>query len=214
MREQWKLIEDLKEQKLRLEKNRPVTRPAILKKVEKRESLESVLPEVTITEQTTSTGEHSGDTPVSEAAYSDDFEDCSSETASIVPKTPELVKKVREREAQRAAKREEIKTYHEKKLAEERAQTVAKKEAEQKAEEDDRKRRREMWRLARKEESERDKKRVMEKERQINLSVQAQEFHKHLVVKQYGFRPWLKLIINKRVEASIAEDMYQTKMKR
>ena len=99
-------------------------------------------------------------------------------------------------------------------MAEEKAKAIAKKEAEQKAEEDERKRRREIWRQARKEEAERDKKRVMEKERQINLSVQAQEFHKHLVVKQYGFRPWLKLIINKRVEASIAEDMYQTKIKR
>ena len=211
MREQWKLIEDLKEQKLRLEKNRPLTRPGIVKKIEKCEPLEPTLPDVGVKKESEISPEGS---PVSEMAYSEDFEDCSSEAASIVPKTPDLVKRVREREAARAAKREQIKLFHERKLAEERAAAIAKKEAEQQAEEEERKHRREMWRAARREEAERDKRRVEEKERQIRLTQLAQEFHRHLTVKQYGFRPWLKLIISRKVEGSLAEKHHTTKMKR
>ena len=128
------MIEDLKEQKLRLEKNRPLTRPGIVKKIEKCEPLlQPALPDVNKdVAQPLETA--AGSSPVSEPAYSEDFEDCSSETASsIVPKTPELVKRVREREAARAEKRAQIKLFHEKKLAEERAAAVAKKEAEQQA---------------------------------------------------------------------------------
>ena len=218
MREQWKLIEDLKEQKLRLEKNRPLTRPGIVKKIERCEPLlEPTLPDVGTVKK--ESPQHTREicpegSPVSEMAYSEDFEDCSSEAASIVPKTPDLVKRVREREAARAAKREQIKLFHERKLAEERAAAIAKKEAEQQAEEDERKHRREMWRAARREEAERDKRRVEEKERQIRLSQLAQEFHRHLTVKQYGFRPWLKLIISRKVEGSLAEHHHTTKIKR
>ena len=133
MREQWKLIEDLKEQKLRLEKNRPLTRPGIVKKIEKCEPLlQPALPEVN--KDVPQPLETTAGSPMSEPAYSEDFEDCSSETASsVVPKTPELVKRVREREAARAEKRAQIKLFHEKKLAEERAAALAKKEAEQQA---------------------------------------------------------------------------------
>ena len=215
MREQWKLIEDLKEQKLRLENNRPTTKPGIVKKIEKRESLiDPALPEVEKKVLSPSTEVEVEDVPVSEVAYSDDFEDSVSEAASIVPKTPELVKKVREREEQRKAKMAEIKLFHEKKVAEERAKKEAKKEAEQKAEENDRKRRREMWRLARKEEAEKDKRRIAEKERQIRLAAVARDFHAQLTVKQYGLRPWLKLVISRRVEAAMAENIYTTRIKR
>merc|ERR1711879_35682 len=64
------------------------------------------------------------------------------------------------------------------------------------------------------EEAERDKRRVQEKERQIKLTQMAQEFHKHLTVKQYGFRPWLKLMISKKVESSLADNHHTTKIKR
>ena len=214
MREQWKLIEDLKEQKLRLEANRPATKPHMVRKIEKREPLEPILSVETPKAPTPPTEDLQDDPPVSEIAYSDDFEDCSSEAASIVPKTPELLKKVREREAERAAKRAEIKLFHEKKLAEERAAAAAKKDSEQRAEEEDRQRRRELWRQARREEADKDKRRLKEKERQIKLTELAREFHAHLIVKQFGLRPWLRLIINRKIKASLAGDMYNTKMKR
>ena len=216
MREQWKLIEDLKEQKLRLEKNRPLTRPGIVKKIERCEPLEQSLPDVGAKKESPqlATEMCPEGSPVSEIAYSEDFEDCSSEAASIVPKTPDLVKRVREREAARAAKREQIKLFHERKVAEERAAAIAKKEAEQQAEEEERKHRRELWRAARREEAERDKRRVQEKERQIRLTQLAQQFHRHLTVKQYGFRPWLKLIISRKVEGSLAENHHTKKIKR
>ena len=35
--------------------------------------------------------------PVSETAYNEDFEDSSSEATSVIPKTPDLLKRVRER---------------------------------------------------------------------------------------------------------------------
>ena len=216
MREQWKLIEDLKEQKLRLEKNRPLTRPGIVKKIERCEPLEPSLPDVCAKKESPQLATEicPEGSPVSEIAYSEDFEDCSSEAASIVPKTPDLVKRVREREAARAAKREQIRLFHERKVAEERAAAIAKKEAEQQAEEEERKHRRDLWRAARREEAERDKRRVEEKERQIRLTQLAHQFHRHLTVKQYGFRPWLKLIISRKVEGSLAENHHITKIKR
>jgi hypothetical protein len=82
------------------------------------------------------------------------------------------------------------------------------------AEEEERRGRREAWRQARREEADRDKRRVLEKERQLRLAEQARQFHRHLTVRQFGFRPWLRLVIGRRVETRLADDLYRTKTKR
>ena len=101
MREQWKLIEDLKEQKLRLEKNRPLTRPGIVKKIERCEPLEPTVSDASSVKRESPHLEKvvcPEGSPVSETAYNEDFEDSSSEATSVIPKTPDLLKRVRERE--------------------------------------------------------------------------------------------------------------------
>ena len=40
------------------------------------------------------------------------------------------------------------------------------------------------------------------------------EFHRHLTVRQYGFWPWLKLIISRKVEGTLAEYHHTTRIKR
>ena len=219
MREQWKLIQDLKEQKDRLQNNQPATKPHIVKKLEertnhKRQIAEDIKQEELDKIETTQDDDNNTERAVSEDSYSDDFEDCSSEAQSIIPRTPELVKKVKEREENRAKRREEIKKMHQTKVEQEKERLKALKEKEIEKEEERRKENREMWKKKRREEIERDKKRLSEKDRQIKLAEVAKKFHRQLLIKQYGFRPWLKLLIHLKVEYSVAQQAYQNKLKR
>lgn len=215
MREQWKMIESLKEQKNRLQHNRPATNSKIVKKIEKRLLLED---EINDSFSYTEDYEASKDTlPIIETEkkiedstgsdnYSDDFEDCVSETqSSICPKTPEMLRKVREREERRAARREEIRKMHQERVEQERERLNALKEKEIQDEIDERKKTRELWKKKRKEEMEKDRKRLAEKDRQEHLMRMAEDFHLKLSLKQYGFRPWIKLMAESRSRMLQAE---------
>ena len=87
-------------------------------------------------------------------------------------------------------------------------------EKEMQKEEEEMKEIRETWKKKRREELERDKKVLAEADRQINLVEVAKKFHRHLLIKQYGLRPWLKLLHHLKVEYSDSEKMYQTTLKR
>ena len=233
MREQWKLIESLKEQKSRLQNNRPTTNSKIVRRIEKKIFIENEINEcldltddrATATVETrhkakfqeeteeksfTTTNETSSD-----CNYSDDFEDCSSETqSSIVPKTPEMLRKVREREQKRAARRDEIRKMHQERVEQERERLKALKEKEIQDEIDDRKKTREIWKKKRKDEMEKDKRRLVEKERQEKLLAIAAEFHRKLIMKQFGLTPWVKLIKDTRRKRLEADKLYYNNLHR
>ena len=126
MREQWKIIESMKEQKLRLQNNRPATNNRIVRKLEKKIMIEDEIDEaLDAGEDTKVINEErleKNNECYSDCHYSDDFEeDCSSETqSSIIPKTPEMLRKVREREKARTEKREEIRRMHQERVEQER----------------------------------------------------------------------------------------------
>ena len=129
MREQWKTIESLKEQKTRLQNNRPATNNQIVRKLEKKMMIENEINEALDIEDDTDKNEGKDNTEehtlekhesYSEYSYSDDFEDCASETqSSIIPKTPEMLRKIREREKARTEKREEIRKMHQDRVEQE-----------------------------------------------------------------------------------------------
>lgn len=243
MREQWKLINSLKEQKNRLENHRPATNSKVVKRIEKKILIENEINETlgieekldsninlhrkdwnsgsikgniqenNVDENTTNNQEDCEDEARNESNsdcnYSDDFEDCSSETqSSIVPKTPEMLRKVREREERRAARREEIRKFHQERVEVEKERLKALKDKEIQDEIDERKKTREIWKKKRKDEMEKDKKKLSEKERQEKLHEVAREFHRKLTIKQFGLRPWLKLITDLRQKALIANQFY------
>ena len=220
MREQWKIIESMKEQKLRLQNNRPATNNRIVRKLEKKIMIEDEIDEAL------DAGEDSKDFSeerleknnecYSDCHYSDDFEeDCSSETqSSIIPKTPEMLRKVREREKARTEKREEIRRMHQERVEQERERLRALKEKEIQDEIEERKKTREIWKKRRTEEMEKDKRRLSEKERQEQLVVVAKDFHRKLQMREYGLRPWLKLITTNRQKRLEADQKYQQKLKR
>ena len=225
MREQWKMIESLKEQKNRLKHNRPATNTKIVKKMEKKIFLEDEINEsFDYTEKTeimeTPHENHSVEDKKTEGSssdcnYSDDFEDCLSETqSSVCPRTPEMLKKVREREERRTARREEIRKMHEERVEQERERLRMLKEKEIQEEIDERKKTRELWKKKRKEEMERDRRRLAEKERQELMMKTAEEFHKTLIIKQFGFRPWMKLVDDAKNKLSKAEQFYESSIKR
>ena len=233
MREQWKLIESLKEQKSRLQNNRPTTNSKIVRRIEKKIFIENEINEcLDLTDdQVTAAGETrhkakfqeeveeksfttTNDTS-SDCNYSDDFEDCSSETqSSIVPKTPEMLRKVREREQKRAARRDEIRKMHQERVEQERERLKALKEKEIQDEIDDRKKTREIWKKKRKDEMEKDKRRLVEKERQEKLLAIAAEFHRKLTMKQFGLTPWVKLIRDTRRKRLEADKLYYNNLHR
>ena len=233
MREQWKLIESLKEQKSRLQNNRPTTNSKIVRRIEKKIFIENEINEcLDLTDdQVTAAGETrhkakfqeeveeksfttTNDTS-SDCNYSDDFEDCSSETqSSIVPKTPEMLRKVREREQKRAARRDEIRKMHQERVEQERERLKALKEKEIQDEIDDRKKTREIWKKKRKDEMEKDKRRLVEKERQEKLLAIAAEFHRKLTMKQFGLTPWVKLIRDTRRKRLEADKLHYNNLHR
>ena len=225
MREQWKIIESMKEQKLRLQNNRPATNNKIVRKLEKKIMIENEINEALDASEETNekaakdlTEEilNKNNECYSDCHYSDDFEeDCSSETqSSIIPKTPEMLRKVREREKARTEKREEIRRMHQERVEQERERLRTLKEKEIQDEIEERKKTREIWKKRRSEEMERDKRRLSEKERQEKLIVVAKEFHRKLQMREYGLRPWLKLITNNRHKRLEADHKYQQKLKR
>ena len=217
------MIESLKEQKSRLQNNRPATNVKIVKKIEKKMLIENEINEsLDVMEDSPSISQTEDPKSVSfdchsnsDYNYSDDFEDCSSETqSSIIPKTPEMLRKVREREEQRAAKREEIRKIHQERVEHERERLRVLKEKEIQDEIDERKKTREIWKRKRREEAEKDRRKIEEKERQMNLYQLAAEFHRKLIIKQYGWRPWKKLIDEKRKKNIISEDHCIKKLRR
>ena len=224
MREQWKIIESMKEQKLRLQNNRPTTNNKIVRKLEKKIMIENEIDEAL--DAGDDINERAGkdysedrlekNECYSDCHYSDDFEeDCSSETqSSIIPKTPEMLRKVREREKARTEKREEIRKMHQERVEQERERLRRLKEKEIQDEIDDRKKTREIWKKRRNEEMERDRRRLSEKERQEKLLLVAKDFHLKLQMREYGLRPWLKLITNNRQKRLEADQNYQHKLKR
>ena len=225
MREQWKIIESMKEQKLRLQNNRPATNNKIVRKLEKKIMIENEINEaLDVSEDTnekaakdfTEERLEKNNESYSDCHYSDDFEeDCSSETqSSIIPKTPEMLRKVREREKARTEKREEIRRMHQERVEQERERLRTLKEKEIQDEIEERKKTREIWKKRRSEEMERDKRRLSEKERQEKLIVVAKDFHRKLQMREYGLRPWLKLITNNRHKRLEADQKYQQKLKR
>ena len=225
MREQWKIIESMKEQKLRLQNNRPATNNKIVRKLEKKIMIENEINEALDASEDTNEKAAKDFTEerieknnecYSDCHYSDDFEeDCSSETqSSIIPKTPEMLRKVREREKARTEKREEIRRMHQERVEQERERLRTLKEKEIQDEIEERKKTREIWKKRRSEEMERDKRRLSEKERQEKLIVVAKEFHRKLQMREYGLRPWLKLITNNRHKRLEADHKYQQKLKR
>ena len=224
MREQWKIIESMKEQKLRLQNNRPTTNNKIVRKLEKKIMIENEIDEALDAGENTNerAGKDYSEERLektecySECHYSDDFEeDCSSETqSSIIPKTPEMLRKVREREKARTEKREEIRRMHQERVEQERERLRRLKEKEIQDEIDDRKKTREIWTKKRNEEMDRDRRRLSEKERQEKLLVNAKDFHQKLQMREYGLRPWLKLITNNRQKRLEADQNYQHKLKR
>ena len=220
MREQWKIIESMKEQKLRLQNNRPATNNRIVRKLEKKIMIEDEIDEaLDAGEDTKVINEErleKNNECYSDCHYSDDFEeDCSSETqSSIIPKTPEMLRKVREREKARTEKREEIRRMHQERVEQERERLRALKEKEIQEEIEERKKTREIWKKRRTEEMEKDKRRLSEKERQEQLVVVAKDFHRKLQMREYGLRPWLKLITTNRQKRLEADQKYQQKLKR
>ena len=88
------------------------------------------------------------------------------------------------------------------------------KEKEIQEEIDERKKTRELWKKKRKEEMERDRRRLAEKERQELMMKTAEEFHKTLIIKQFGFRPWMKLVDDAKNKLSQAEQFYERSIKR
>ena len=224
MREQWKIIESMKEQKLRLQNNRPPTNSKIVRKLEKKIMIENEINEALDAGEDTNEKSCRDFTEekleksdcYSDCHYSDDFEeDCSSETqSSIIPKTPELLRKVREREKARTEKREEIRRMHQERVEQERERLRTLKEREIQDEIEERKKTREIWKKRRSEEMERDKRRLSEKERQERLLAVAKDFHRKLQMREYGLRPWLKLITNNREKRLEADTNYQQKLKR
>ena len=114
MREQWKQIESLKEQKNRLVNHRPATDGQLVKKIERKILLETEDSLEEGREGAGDTTEVKSETAGSESTYSEDFEECSSEapSSSVMARTPEMVRRVREREEVRAARREEIRRLH------------------------------------------------------------------------------------------------------
>ena len=187
MREQWKLIEQLKEQKQRLVNHRPPTKPHIVKQIERKMNSEMVakkeekmevkekveMKDIRKVENSNDKEEMQEESDEcgesSSVGYSEDWEEeCSSPApSSVVPATPELVRRVKEREEQRAAKREQIKRLHEEKITAERERLATVREQELQAEQEERRRTREQWKQKRREEAEKDKKRLADRDRQV-----------------------------------------------
>ena len=78
---------------------------------------------------------------------------------------------------------------------------------------DERKKTREVRKKRRTDEIEKDKRRLSEKDRQEKLLVVAKDFHTKLTMREYGLRPWLKLITHTRQKRLEADQKYEEKLK-
>ena len=224
MREQWKQIESLKEQKTRLVNHRPATDSQLLHKMQRKIFLDSErknieeerVPPVQQQEEGEEGEKDASERAESDCNYSEDFEDCSQETesGSVIPRTPEMLRRVREREEVRANRRAEIKKLHQERVEQERERLRRLKEKELQEELEERKRTRELWKKKRREEIERDKRKIAEQERQERLTELAEEFHRKLMLKQFGFRPWRKLISTSEERQLTAHSAFELKTKR
>ena len=212
MREQWKQIESLKEQKSRLENHRPATDSHLVKKMERKLLIET--PDITDTKE--DSAEEKSESAGSVCTYSDDFEECSSEgpTTSLLARTPDMVRRVREREEERAVRREEIRRLHQERVEQERERLRRLKEKEVQDELEERRKTRELWKKRRRDEMERDKRRLVEQERQERLTDLAEEFHRKMIIKQFGFRPWRKLMSKSLEKQLRAKAEFELRTKR
>ena len=216
MREQWKQIESLKEQKTRLENHRPATDCQLVKKIERKILLETEDSLEESREGPVDNTEAKSETAGSECTYSEDFEECSSEapSSSLMTRTPEMVRRVREREEVRAVRREEIRRLHQERVEQERERLRLLKEKEVQDEMEERRKTRELWKKKRRDEMERDKRRIAETERQERMSAVAEEFQRKMIMKQFGLRPWRKLVSNSREKQLGAQHEFDLRTKR
>ena len=226
MREQWKQIESLKEQKTRLVNQRPSTDAQLLQKMQRKIFLDSerknreeekVSPDQQKQDEEGEEEKEKSERAGSDCDYSEDFEECSNETESssvLPPRTPEMLRRVREREEVRAERRAEIRKLHQERVEQERERLRRLKEAEIQEELEERRRTRELWKKKRREEIERDKRKIVEQERQERLTELAEQFHRKLVMKQFGFRPWRKLISASEQKQLTAESAFELRTRR
>ena len=114
----------------------------------------------------------------------------------------------------RANRRTEIKKLHQERVEQERERLRRLKEKEIQEELEERKRTRELWKKKRREEIERDKRKIIEQERQERLTELAEEFHRKLMMKQFGFRPWRKLISKSEEKQLTAHSAFELRTKR